>query len=95
MEVNQAADKVRRICARLVEESPQSPRAATYISALNAAARELAAEQTAWKKPSQRDQHQDEARQSYRSREKDSADGFAKGLKLFTPKTPESEKKKD
>jgi len=34
------------------------------------------------------------ARQSYRSREKDSAAGFADGMKLFNPTEPWTEKKK-
>jgi hypothetical protein len=65
-----------------------------YRSELKVAARKLAAEQKAWNEPSERDLHQGEGRQSYRSRENDSADGFAEGLKFFNPKKRDSEKKK-
>jgi len=90
-----AADKIRRLCGRLRNESPDSEQAAVYITSLKAAARELIAEQEAWDGNSEPDVHQHEARQSYRSREKDSADGFAEGLKLFNPNKPDSAKKKD
>lgn len=66
-----------------------------YRTELKAATQELMAEQEAWNRTSEADVHQDEARQSYRSRESDSADGFAEGLKLFNPKKPDSAKKKD
>ena len=95
MNVDYAADKIRRLCARLVNEPPDSELAAVYRSELRAAARELMAEQEAWNRTSEPDGHQDEARQSYRSRETDSADGFAEGLKLFNPKKSDSAKKKD
>jgi NarL family two-component system response regulator LiaR len=52
-------------------------------------------QQKQWKKPTEGDKHQAEARQSYRSRETDSADGFAEGLKLFTGKNQAAEKKKE
>ena len=89
------ADKIRRLCARLLNESPDSEQAAVYRTDLKAATRELMAEQEAWNRTSEPDVHQDEARHSYRSRESDSADGFAEGLKLFNPKKPDSAKKKD
>ena len=54
----------------------------------------LAAQQRDWNKSSESDKHQDEARQSYRTRESDSADAFAEGLNLFNPKKRDSEKKK-
>ena len=95
VDVNYAADKIRRICARLVDEPPDSEQAAVYRAELKAASRELQAEQEAWNRTSEPDVHQDEARQSYRSRESDSADGFAEGLKLFNSKKPDSAKKKD
>jgi len=66
-----------------------------YRGDLKAATRELMAEQDAWNRTSEPDVHQDEARQSYRSRESDSADGFAEGLKLFNRKKPDYTKKKD
>jgi hypothetical protein len=90
-----AADKIRNLCARLVNESPDSEQAAVHLTELKAATRDLMAEQEAWNRTSEPDVHQDEARQSYRSRESDSADGFAEGLKLFNPKNPDSAKKKD
>jgi hypothetical protein len=93
--VSEAAHKVRRICARLVDEPPHSELAARYRSELKDATRELAAEQKAWNKTAESDVHQGEARQSYRSRETDSADGFAEGLKLFNPRKPDADKKKD
>jgi hypothetical protein len=95
VDVDYAADKIRTLCARLVNESPDSEQAAVYCAELKAATRELMAEQEAWNRTSEPDIHQDEARQSYRSRESDSADGFAEGLKLFNPKKPDSPKKKD
>ncbi len=93
--VEYAADKIRKLCARLVNESPDSEQAAVYRAELQAASRDLMAEQEAWNRTSEPDVHQEEARQSYRSRESDSADGFAEGLKLFNPKKPDSAKKKD
>lgn len=48
-----------------------------------------------WNKPTEGDNHQDVARQSYRGREKDSAAGFAVGLKLFNGKKQESDKKEE
>jgi hypothetical protein len=95
MDVDYAGDKIRRLCARLINEPPDSEQAAAYRAQLKAATRELMAEQEAWNRTSEPDVHQDEARQSYRSRESDSADGFAEGLKLFNPKKPDSAKKKD
>jgi hypothetical protein len=68
--------------------------AAGYRSELKAAAAQLAAQQKEWNKVSEGDKPQDVARQSYRSRETDSADGFAEGLKLFNPKKRDSDKEK-
>ena len=93
--MTEIADKIRRICARLAGVRPDSAVAAEYRRELKAAAVLLAAQEKDWHKASEGDKHQDEARQSYRSREKDSADGFAEGLKLFNPKKPDSEKKKE
>lgn len=93
--VDYAVEKIRRLCGRLLTEPPDSEQAAAYRAQLKAATRELMAEQEAWNRTSEPDVHQDEARQSYRSRESDSADGFAEGLKLFNPKKPDSAKKKD
>lgn len=95
VDVDYAADKIRRLCARLVGQPPDSVQAAVYRAELKAATRELMAEQEAWNRTSEPDVHQDEARQSYRNRESDSADGFAEGLKLFNSKKPDSAKKKD
>ena len=95
MDMNEIADKIRRICVRLIDAPPDSAVAARYRSELKAAAVLLAAQEKDWDKASEGDKHQDAARQSYRSREPDSADGFAEGLKLFNPKKPDSEKKKD
>jgi hypothetical protein len=94
VEMEYAADKIRRLCGRLVE-LPDSEQAAVYRAELKAATRELMAEQEAWNRTCEPDVHQDEARQSYRSRESDSADGFAEGLKLFNPTKSDSAKKKD
>jgi hypothetical protein len=52
----------------------------------------MLAKEAAWNKVSESDLPQ--ARQSYRSREKDSAGGFADGLKLFNPKKPDSSSEK-
>jgi hypothetical protein len=93
--VNEIADKVRRICARLQDVSLESSLGRWYRSELKRAASQLAEQLKEWDKPSEPDTPQDLARQSYRSRETDSADGFAEGLKLFTPRTRDSEKKKD
>jgi hypothetical protein len=95
MVVNELTDKIHRICARMLDETPDSAKWTRYRSELKAAAKELAAQQKEWNMPSQPDIHQDEARQSYRSREKDSADGFAEGMKLFSARKQGSEKKKD
>ena len=93
--MTEIADKIRRICTRLIDVRPDSAVAAGYRRELKAAALLLAALEKDWDKASEGDKHQNEARQSYRSREKDSADGFAEGLKHFNPKKPDSEKKKD
>ena len=95
MPVSEIEDKIRRICARLVDVSPDSVVAGGYRSELKAAAVQLAAQGKDWNKASEGDKHQDKARQSYRSREADSADGFAEGLKLFNPKKRDAEKKND
>ena len=95
MDVSDIVDKIRRICARLRDVSPDSAVAAGYRSELRAAAAQLAAEEKQWNKPPEGDKHQDVARQSYRSRETDSADGFSEGLKLFNPKKRDSDKEKD
>jgi hypothetical protein len=94
LEVNETVNKIRRICARLIDAPPDSARAAGYRSELKAAAAQLAAQQNDWNVASEGDKHQDIARQSYRSRESDSADGFAEGLKLFNPKKRDSDKEK-
>lgn len=88
-------EQIREICALLLDTPPNSPEGREYRSQLKEAAAELAVQMKDWNKPSEFDKHQDGARQSYRSRETDSADGFAEGLKLFTPKKRDSEKKKD
>ena len=95
VDVDYAAYKIRMLCARLVNEPLDSEQAAVYCAELRAARRGLMAEQEAWNRTSEPDLQQDEARQSYRSRESDSADGFAEGLKLFNPKKPDSAKKED
>ena len=53
----------------------------------------LQSRQQKWKQPTEGDKHQDVARQTYRSRERDSADGFAEGLKLFNGKKQDADKK--
>jgi hypothetical protein len=93
--MSEVAEKIRQICTRLLDEPQDSARWERYRFELKALVRDLAAEQKAWNKPSETDTPQDEARQSYRSREEDSADGFAEGMKLFKPTKRDSEKKKD
>ena len=95
MTLSDTTDKIRRICAHLIDAPPDCAGAAWYRDELKKAAAVLAAEQGEWNKASEPDSHQDKARQSYRSREADSADGLAEGLKLFNPKNRDSEKKKD
>jgi hypothetical protein len=95
MAMSEVTEKIRRICARLVDVAPDSAKAAGYRAELKTAANELAAIQKDWNKQSQGDTHQDVARQSYRSREKDSADGFAEGMKLFSPTKRDSDKRKN
>lgn len=95
MELNETINKIRRICVRLIDAPPDSAVAAGYRSELKTAAAQLAAQQKDWNKASEGDVHQDDARQSYRSRETDSADGFADGLKLFNRKKRDSDKAKD
>lgn len=94
MEVSEITDKIRRICVRLIDAPPDSAVAAKYRSELKAAAAQLAAQQQDWNKGAEGDKHQDVARQSYSGREKDSADGFAEGLKLFNPNKRDSDKEK-
>ena len=86
--------QIRRICGLLAETSPNSPEFLEYRSQLKRAVARLQLQEEEWNKTSESDKHQDEARQSYRDRETDSADGFAEGLKLFTRKKGDSEKKK-
>lgn len=93
--MSEVAENIRRMCARLLDEPPFSPKWSRYRSELNAAAQELAAQLAAWNTTSERDTNLGEARQSYRRREKDSADGFAEGMKLFKRTHRGSEKKKD
>jgi len=78
--MSDAADKIRRICARLIDEPEDFTKAASYRSELKAAAAELAREHEQWNKADQSDSHQDQGRQSYASRETDSAEGFAEGF---------------
>ena len=92
--MNEIADKIRVICAHLVYEPPGSARAAFYRAALKTAAAELEAQQNQWNQATESDKHQDLARQSYRSRESDSSDGFSEGLKLFALKKRDSDKEK-
>lgn len=94
MGVPDITDKIRGICTRLLETPLDSAEAAQYQSELKSATAELVGQETEWDKTSERDTHQIEARQPYRSREKDSADAFAEGLKLFDPRKRDSEKKK-
>ena len=97
--MTELTDKIRRICTRLVDARPDSAVAAGYRRELKAAAvlltAQVAAQEKDWDQAPEGDKHQNGARQSYRTRETDSADGFAEGLKLFNPKKPDSEKKKD
>jgi hypothetical protein len=91
-----AAEKIRTICARLREVQPNSLDAAFYFAELQNLTQRLMAEQKAWNRASEPDVPQDQARQSYSSRETDSADGFADGLKLFNrTKSDDSDKKRD
>ena len=94
-EMTEITDKIRGICARLIDAEADSAVVAGYRRELKAATLLLEAQEKDWDKAAEGDKHQNGARQSYGSREKDSADGFAEGLKLFNPKKPDSEKKKD
>ena len=69
----------------LLDVPEDSPEAARYRSELKTATAQLALQQQEkeWNKSPESDIHQNEARQVYRGREKDSADAFADGLKLF------------
>jgi hypothetical protein len=93
--MDELADTIRRMCGRMADPSLDPVDAASYKRLLKSAARKFAAQHKDWNKASEPDTHQGEARQSYRSRETDSADGFAEGLKLFNPKKKDSEKKQD
>ncbi len=94
MAVTDVADKIRSICAGLLEVPSDSLEAARYRSELKVAAAQLADRQKEWNKPSEEDVYQAEARQPYRSREKDSSDAFADGLKLFNSKNRDKRKNK-
>ena len=99
MLVNGIAQKIRTICARLLESPVDSAEAARYRSELKTAAAELARQEQEqdkeWSKSPEGDKHQDQARQVYRSRETDSADAFSEGLRLFKPRKQDSKEKKD
>lgn len=88
-------DQIRSLCALLMLARPDSAEAARYRSELKSATAVLVAQERNWNKASERDTHRDDSRQSYRSRETDSADGFAEGLTLFNPKKLDSGKKKN
>jgi hypothetical protein len=92
--MNDLADRVRVLCARLLEAPPWSAWAAFYRSELKDATARLRAQQDQWNKAAEGDKHRDIARQSYRSRETDSAEGFSNSLKLFTLKKRDSDKEK-
>ena len=87
--------RVRSICGLLLDTRSRSPEFRRYRSELIEAEAELRAQEKEWNKASQPDKHQNEARQSYRSRETDSADGFFDSLKLFSRTKRDSQKKKD
>ena len=82
MEMSEVVDTIRRICARLADESLGSDKAVQYQIQLKQATEELRREQDAWGGPHEGDVHQDVARQPYSSREQDSSDAFAEGLNL-------------
>ncbi len=92
--MNGIADKIRQICAHLRDAPEGSAEEAWYRAALKDAEAQLADQEKQWNKASEGDEHQDKARQVYRSREKDSANGFSEGLKLFNPKKKDSERRK-
>ena len=87
--------EIHRICGLLLETPPNSPEFLEYRAQLKRAVARLRLQQEDWNKPSESDKHQAEPRQSYRSRETDSADGFAEGLKLFNNTKRDVAKKKD
>ncbi len=93
--MDELADKLRRICARLLDVPLDSSEGLLYCAELKRAAAQFAEQQKQWNKPSHGDNPQGEARQSYRSRETDSADGFASGLKLFKRTKRSSDSKKN
>lgn len=88
-------DHIRTICARLLDTPSGSPEIAEYHARLKRALAILENQEENWNKPAEHDTHYDEARQSYRSRETDSADGFSESLKLFNPKKKDADKKKE
>ena len=94
--MSEISDRIRRISARLIDVPEHSPQAARYRSELKAAAAQLALEEQEkeWNKSGEGDKHQDQARQVYRKREKDSADAFAEGLRLFNPRKQDSKDQK-
>jgi hypothetical protein len=97
--MNEIGEKIRRICVRLLDVPLNSPEGARYCSDLKAAAAELAIlereQEKEWNKSPEGDKRQHEARQVYRSRERDSADAFAEGSKLFKPRKQDSKEKKE
>jgi hypothetical protein len=93
--MDELANTIRRICGRMADPSLDPVEVASYRAQLKSAAAQFAVQQKDWNKASEPDTPQNEGRQSYRSREKDSADGFAEGLKLFNPTKKDSEKKQD
>jgi len=56
--VNEAVDKIRRICARLIDAPPNSAVAADYRLELKAAAAQLEAQEKEWNQAAEGNKHQ-------------------------------------
>jgi len=95
-----AEDKIRKLCSQLLSAPEDSAKSRRIFAELKTAHRELGEHlkttsnefrQREWKKPSESDRHQDEARQPYRSRERASGDGFGGDGKSRNAKQSDSE----
>jgi hypothetical protein len=56
--VNEAVDKIRRICARLIDAPPNSAVAADYRLELKAAAAQLESQEKEWNQAAEGNKHQ-------------------------------------
>ena len=95
-------DKFRKLCSQLIsvpDDSKEFIQAAAQLNAsvhqqmesLKRGGKKQDRREEEWKKHGEADKHVDGARQPYQSRESDSADAFAEGQKLPTPKKRRSQ----